>query len=199
MLARRLLTPQSVLPQWDTAVRPAATSVPASLHTGEHPRRSKGTQSPAARASGSTSLYKKLFPEADLRPKKPAKPPKRDNLSSRGPSRTSIIRDLKKWDWKGEPRPFRSKNLEEQTPLFEERPIPKQEEERKAGLDSVSCSEEQESYNGPSVLVLSTASKSLLESDFYRLGRQAKHLDGWASGIVKGTKLKPPFSPSHDP
>jgi hypothetical protein len=43
-----------------------------------------------------------------------------------------------------------------------------------------------QSYNGPTVLVLNGASKSLVESDFYRLARQGQHLDGWASSILKG-------------
>ena len=44
------------------------------------------------------------------------------------------------------------------------------------------------------VLVLNAASASLLESDFFRLSPQGRHVDGWARGIVKGTSL---FSPAH--
>lgn len=47
---------------------------------------------------------------------------------------------------------------------------------------------ESQSYNGPAILELNSASKSLLESDFYRLGHQGQHLHGWASGIVKGMR-----------
>ncbi len=36
------------------------------------------------------------------------------------------------------------------------------------------------------MLVVKGASKSLLESDFYRLAPQGQHLDGWAGGIHKG-------------
>jgi hypothetical protein len=43
-----------------------------------------------------------------------------------------------------------------------------------------------EVYNGPTLLVLKSASKSLLESDFYRLARQGKHLENWAVGLVRG-------------
>jgi hypothetical protein len=39
---------------------------------------------------------------------------------------------------------------------------------------------------GPTVLVLSNASRSLLESDFYRLAPQGQHVDGWAGAITKG-------------
>jgi hypothetical protein len=37
-----------------------------------------------------------------------------------------------------------------------------------------------------SVLALSNASKSLSLSDFLRLSPQGEHIDGWASGIIKG-------------
>jgi hypothetical protein len=37
-----------------------------------------------------------------------------------------------------------------------------------------------------SVLVLSNASKSLALSDFLRLSPKGEHIDGWASGIIKG-------------
>lgn len=38
-----------------------------------------------------------------------------------------------------------------------------------------------------SVLVLSNASKALVESDFMRLSPRGRHIDSWASGIIKGT------------
>jgi hypothetical protein len=38
-----------------------------------------------------------------------------------------------------------------------------------------------------SVLLLSNASKSLILSDFLRLSPKGEHIDGWASGIIKGT------------
>lgn len=36
------------------------------------------------------------------------------------------------------------------------------------------------------ILVLNSASPNLLESDFYRLANQGRHVDGWAVGISKG-------------
>lgn len=38
----------------------------------------------------------------------------------------------------------------------------------------------------PAMLVLYNASKSLAESDFYRIGRQGEHLEGWNGSISKG-------------
>ena len=39
----------------------------------------------------------------------------------------------------------------------------------------------------PSLLVLNACSKNLEESDFFRLGSRGEHIQGWASGIIKGT------------
>ncbi|RKU45873.1 hypothetical protein DL546_007959 [Coniochaeta pulveracea] len=52
-------------------------------------------------------------------------------------------------------------------------------------------------YNGPTLLVLNGASKSLLESDFYRLARQGKHLDNWAIGLVRVVQARDPAT--HEP
>lgn len=41
-------------------------------------------------------------------------------------------------------------------------------------------------YRDAHVLVLSNASKSLAPSDFLRLSPKGEHIDGWASGIIKG-------------
>ncbi len=51
--------------------------------------------------------------------------------------------------------------------------------------------------NKPAVLVVKGASKSLLETDFYRLAPQGHHLDGWAGGIQKGL-LPPPLPMAPD-
>lgn len=40
-----------------------------------------------------------------------------------------------------------------------------------------------------SVLVLQAASKTLVESDFFRLGAKGNHIAGWASGILRGMQL----------
>ncbi|OIW32406.1 hypothetical protein CONLIGDRAFT_268283 [Coniochaeta ligniaria NRRL 30616] len=47
-------------------------------------------------------------------------------------------------------------------------------------------------YDGPTVLVLNAASRSLLESDFYRLARQGKHLGDWAVGIARIIQARDP-------
>ena len=40
----------------------------------------------------------------------------------------------------------------------------------------------------PAVLVLSQVSKSLVDSDFYRIGPQGKHMDGWNASIKRGAQ-----------
>lgn len=47
-------------------------------------------------------------------------------------------------------------------------------------------------YDGPTVLVLNAASRCLLESDFYRLARQGKHLGDWAVGIARVVQARDP-------
>ncbi|KAI0019527.1 hypothetical protein F4780DRAFT_780373 [Xylariomycetidae sp. FL0641] len=43
-----------------------------------------------------------------------------------------------------------------------------------------------------SMLILSAASKHLLESDFLRLGQKGKHVEGWVSGILKVIQARHP-------
>ncbi|KAI1426526.1 hypothetical protein F5Y12DRAFT_269476 [Xylaria sp. FL1777] len=43
-----------------------------------------------------------------------------------------------------------------------------------------------------SMLILSAASKSLLESDFLRLGMKGKHVEGWVGGILKVIQARDP-------
>lgn len=57
-----------------------------------------------------------------------------------------------------------------------------QESARTVGVDQHQFRE----YKDAHVLVLSNASKSLALSDFLRLSPKGEHIDGWASGIIKG-------------
>ncbi|KAI2636159.1 hypothetical protein GGS21DRAFT_514828 [Xylaria nigripes] len=47
-------------------------------------------------------------------------------------------------------------------------------------------------FEAKAMLVLSAASKSLLESDFLRLGAKGKHLEGWIGGILKVVQARDP-------
>lgn len=59
--------------------------------------------------------------------------------------------------------------------------------------DDMAASNADES-NGHTVLVLNAASKNLAETDFYRIARQGRHVDGWATGLVKGIHMHAPTS-----
>jgi hypothetical protein len=41
----------------------------------------------------------------------------------------------------------------------------------------------------PSLLVMKACSKNLEESDFFRLSSRGEHIEGWASGVIKGTSI----------
>lgn len=47
-------------------------------------------------------------------------------------------------------------------------------------------SESETTRERPAMLILSNASPNLTESDFYRIGPQGHHLDGWSASIRKG-------------
>lgn len=128
-----------------------------------------------------------------------------------GPPRSKIIGEMKTWNFeapavsevdsdiqevvsKSPPR-SRKENLEELPPLdceFREWLITATEtavaeaEKNRAKTNNVAV------YDGPTVLVLNAASRSLLESDFYRLAPQGKHLGDWAVGIARIIQARHP-------
>ncbi|KAK1766804.1 hypothetical protein QBC33DRAFT_540283 [Phialemonium atrogriseum] len=201
MLTRRLLAPQSALSPWGTAAR---FTIP---HRRDQTRRAKSSRTPPD-ASNEASLYDKLFPGTP--PATRTRPRQRHgNPPAQKPLRSALIRDMKAWGW-GEKSQPKTESQGTQSPRWGERYIRGRESqngemgdiplgrafktptnqppETSNGTDT----DEGQSYNGPAVLVLNSASKSLLESDFYRLGRQGQHLDGWASGIVKVVQARSP-------
>jgi hypothetical protein len=74
------------------------------------------------------------------------------------------------------------------------------DEEKSDGLTKVPIRTEnwqlRRDDNEQKVVVLAGVSKSLLESDFYRIGPQGKHLDGWNGSIKKGTNTSNSISPN---
>lgn len=200
MLTRRLLAPQSVLSPWDTGARIAI------LSRHECPRRGAAKSSRAPQdAPNGPSLYNKLFPDHPAPSTSRRRPaPGRENAPAPKPFRSALIRDIKAWGW-GEKAQPRTESLETKSQRWGERYIRQWDGDksqqshtpmgdadyststnRDLGKPNVSDWVDGQSYSGPAVLEFNSASKSLLESDFYRLGRQGQHLDGWASGIVKG-------------
>ena len=46
---------------------------------------------------------------------------------------------------------------------------------------------EESTSSKPAVLLVSSLSKNLEESDFMRLSPKAEHIEGWSNGLIKGT------------
>lgn len=124
-----------------------------------------------------------------------------------GPPRSKIIGEMTTWNFEVQadavnqeavpkpPRRVRQKKTEVLPPLdreFREWLIAAtdaavQEAERnRANTNNIAV------YDGPTVLVLNAASRSLLESDFYRLARQGKHLGDWVVGIARVVQARDP-------
>jgi hypothetical protein len=111
-----------------------------------------------------TSLFDELFPEE----RKFAKQ-----------SETKIVEKLPAFEWHDGPK------------IDWEATVEKASEERKNWFHTEPTSKShlmsrRTRNNHLSVLVLSGASKTLEESDFFRLGSKGEHIEGWTSGIIKG-------------
>ncbi|KAI0817235.1 hypothetical protein GGR55DRAFT_8813 [Xylaria sp. FL0064] len=66
------------------------------------------------------------------------------------------------------------------------------EEEAFTAQDSDDPRVSPSAHGAKSMLILSAASKHLLESDFLRLGVKGKHVEGWVGGIVKVIQARNP-------
>ncbi|ESZ94189.1 hypothetical protein SBOR_5415 [Sclerotinia borealis F-4128] len=119
-----------------------------------------------------TSLFEELFPEERLPPSKP----RSARLKPRPPLR---FPKLPTFDWMS--------NIE----IFDEEEVQRRaaEKERKdwniVGKERGWEAEDAQQRREASVLILNCASKTLEESDFYRLSPRGEHIEGWTSGIIK--------------
>ncbi|KAB5540508.1 hypothetical protein GE09DRAFT_1137486 [Coniochaeta sp. 2T2.1] len=128
------------------------------------------------------------------------------------PPRSEIIRMMKTWNYEPEPAteaepinqeevdvtpspPVRGKKTEQLPPLdreFRDWLISATEEAIHEAEQSRTQTNNLTVYNGPTVLVLNGASKTLLPSDFYRVAGQGKHLGDWAVGIARIVQARHP-------
>ncbi|KAJ8058647.1 hypothetical protein OCU04_012823 [Sclerotinia nivalis] len=121
-----------------------------------------------------TSLFEELFPEEQQRPPPFAIPSKR--LKHPPPSK---FPKLPTFDW--------TSNIE----TFDEAEVRRRaaEKERKdwnlVGKERGREEEDAVQRREASVLILNCASKTLEESDFFRLSPRGEHIEGWTSGIIK--------------
>jgi hypothetical protein len=116
------------------------------------------------RAAHSLSLFEELFP-GESKPPENVQKPANALRNSRGPLRDELLRDF---DWAISKDPRGSRD------------------------PAASARTDEDGYRerrDASVLILTNASKNLSLSDFLRLSPKGEHIDGWASGIIKG-KLK---------
>ncbi|KAK3323924.1 hypothetical protein B0T19DRAFT_427289 [Cercophora scortea] len=190
MLSRRLQLPQSITRQWQ---RQRQQRQPPALALA-----SFATSCPRE-SSSPPSLYEQLFPKkspSDAQPeKKPnprrkgTKPPESrpagsekelDNASS------TVAQDGKTKKHSDVSKLFANKSSLGQWRQSLDKAKPEQGRQQK----------QQHSRNPSSppqaVLVLSSASKSLMESDFYRIAHQGLHVDGWVRGLVKVAQARSP-------
>ncbi|KAB5576538.1 hypothetical protein GE09DRAFT_1096157 [Coniochaeta sp. 2T2.1] len=128
------------------------------------------------------------------------------------PPRSEIIRMMKTWNYEPEPvteaepikqeevdvtpsPPVRGKKAEQLPPLdreFRDWLLSASEEAIHEAEQSRTQTNNLTVYNGPTVLVLNGASKTLLPSDFYRVAGQGKHLGDWAVGIARIVQARHP-------
>jgi hypothetical protein len=158
MLLRRLPRPQSVWPVW---------TVRSTI--GVEQRAAKSTGKPARRRNESSniSLFEELFPE-EAKASREGKGARKTN-GGRLELKDDHLREFRQVDGK---RPSPSSGRE-----------PEQRDQR--DVQAAKGEFEASRRRAASVLVLSTASKSLSLSDFLRLSPKGQHIDGWASGIIK--------------
>ena len=164
MLLNRLSRLQSLLPVWTTGrssfiEQRACKSSGRVSHRGKRPSSTPGL-----------SLFEELFPEEAKASEEKTKI-EGINEISRGPLRDEFLREF---EW-AKSKQFRLPG--------DRKPDARNESTGNARHDEQESKQRQDA----SVLVLTNASKNLSLSDFLRLSPKGQHIDGWASGIIKGT------------
>ena len=163
MLLNRLPRLQSLLPAW-TARRSSFMGQRASKSSGRAPNRVNRTSS-----AHTLSLFEELFPEEAKASEKEKKAQKFSETSP-GPLRAELLREF---EWAKSKQFRQSADNKYDAQNDHTGHMRRDEQEIRRRQDA-------------SVLVLTNASKSLSPSDFLRLSPKGQHIDGWASGIIKG-------------
>jgi hypothetical protein len=177
MLLKGLPRPQLLLPTWTAR---SLAFVP------RHARNSsvKGSKGNNQSQGGPTlSLFEELFPEEAKELVKSKGSPA--NIGpSRGPQKEQIWRSSEVTESTQDQQPFKiSKHLAAKPSRYSDT--------RHPSAENIHSDQYQFREQGNvSVLALSNASKSLSLSDFLRLSPKGEHIDGWASGIIKGKLYK---------
>ncbi len=124
-------------------------------------------------AAGPT-LFEELFPE-QLKTSEKEQKSLDDKVETQGLGKDKLLPRIRRI----EPKQFRTQPGSMRLSLFSDT-------QRESAQSPGSNQYEHNPRQDVSVLVLANASKSLALSDFLRLSPQGQHIDGWASGIIKG-------------
>lgn len=190
MPSTRLLPPQFLLPSW-TPLQLQLLQVTQRQKRNAHNISSHSTPAPAKpsprhKKSPTPSLFETLFPEDAYARKRSAR--RLDKLPAF------------EWNVDLPPSPLQTRhgNRDVDHPpgnglgsLKNLRNVPIFSERTEGGMSK-------KSNKKPSVLLLSALTKTLEESDFFRLSPRGEHIEGWSSGIIKGIITYPnPSTISH--
>jgi hypothetical protein len=176
MLLTRALPPQFLLPAW--SVQQLVRASQRAHQSGSTRKRRETKASPVTNGSRAgregLSLFDELFPEErDKRPERE-------------------LDKLPAFEWHDELRSRMEDNWErdrgEKRDRF--RSIPKRSgpvhESLHTRFTVQLAQDEKKQRREASVLVLNAVTKTLEESDFFRLSPKGEHIEGWTSGIIKG-------------
>ncbi|TGJ82467.1 hypothetical protein E0Z10_g6309 [Xylaria hypoxylon] len=178
MLLRQLHRPllRSVTATW----RPA-TSSPAPFHHGDSRSSSSSSSSgqqqeddqhgvpPRTPTKQQPSLFEQLFPDEA----------KRSQVMPKSASESGALRNS-----------WASRLFDDEPPRLA---VPEElQDEDEDVLAQIAPEFYVPALRAKSMLILSAASKNLLESDFLRLGVKGKHVEGWVGGILKVIQARDP-------
>ncbi|PQE24271.1 hypothetical protein CJF31_00002507 [Rutstroemia sp. NJR-2017a BVV2] len=199
MLSARALPPPFLLPSWTarqlaavfTQQRRTVYRTPSHGRSkSNHKNKNKGVEGlfgprkeeyKVPRAAAPKSLFEELFPEERVEVKSEDKPT---------PKKRKQLDKLPTFQWQEDTLSQSPGGLREQ----QQRELKREQAQwgmsveplhlSPATLERIRQLEEQERREA-SVLVLGSASKTLEESDFFRLSPKGQHIEGWTSGIIK--------------
>ena len=180
MLSTRALPPQFLLPAWSAQQLACAIQRAHKSGSTRQRREHKATsvENENRGRKGRLSLFEELFPEEqEKRPEKE-------------------LDKLPAFEWHNELRPRIGNDWERdrldkrdqfRSILKPSGPAP----ELLGSRYAVQLAQDKKKQRREaSVLVLNAVTKTLEESDFFRLSPKGEHIEGWTSGIIKGTMVQ---------
>jgi hypothetical protein len=174
MLLKGLPRAQLLLPAW-TARNWAFVQQRASKSSGRKQNgENQSTDQPTL------SLFEELFPEDSKESQNVERPPKIIDKVRNPVRRVESVKETKLTE---SPTPYR---LVKHVALRDNPSLLSSDAQQEPARTTEVDQHQFREYKDAHVLVLSNASRSLALSDFLRLSPKGEHIDGWASGIIKG-------------